>query len=105
MTQPVSYFALYRQPEDPAAFDAAYFQTHVPLVLAVPGLVENRVHLVKRTLVGEPSYYLRAELVFSSAEEMKAAFKTQEWAESGANLQEWGGMELVTMFTAEPAGS
>jgi hypothetical protein len=32
---------------------------------------------------------------------MKAAFKTDPWRESGENLQSWGGMDLVTMFTAE----
>ena len=38
---------------------------------------------------------------FESAESMKAAFKTPEWASSGANLAEIGGMELVAMFSAE----
>jgi len=33
---------------------------------------------------------------------MKAAFASEEWKASGANLQEWGGMDLVTMFSAEP---
>ena len=30
--------ALYHHPEDTAAFDAHYFDTHVPLAKAVPGL-------------------------------------------------------------------
>ena len=33
---------------------------------------------------------------------MKQAFKSQEWAASGKDLQSWGGMDLVTMFSAEP---
>ena len=98
----VSYFALYRTPEDPAAFDQHYFGGHVPLVERTPGLVENRVHRVTRQFVGEPAYYLLAELVFESPEAMKEAFRTSEWAESGKDLQAWGGMELVTMFSAEP---
>lgn len=97
----VSFFALYRTPEDAVAFDSHYFGTHVPIVDGTPGLLENKVHRVKRQLVGEPSYYLIAELVFADAETMKAAFKSPEWAASGANLQEWGGMDLVTMFTTE----
>jgi len=28
----VSFFALYRKPEDADAFDSAYFGTHVPIV-------------------------------------------------------------------------
>jgi hypothetical protein len=42
-----------------------------------------------------------AELYFESYESLKAAFKTEEWAASGANLQEWGGLELVSMYVAE----
>jgi uncharacterized protein (TIGR02118 family) len=98
----VSFFALYRTPDDPADFEDKYFRTHVPLVERTPGLLENRVHRVRRQLVGAPSYHLVAELVFESREAMRVAFDSPEWAASGQNLQEWGGMELVTMFTAEP---
>jgi len=98
----VSYFALYRTPDDPADFDRHYFGTHVPLVEKTPGLVANRVHRVTRQFVGEPAYYLLAELVFESPEAMKAGFKSPEWAASGEDLAAWGGMELVTMFAAEP---
>jgi hypothetical protein len=41
-------------------------------------------------------------LVFESPEAMKQAFASEEWAASGRDLQSWGGMELVTMFSAEP---
>jgi uncharacterized protein (TIGR02118 family) len=98
----VSYFALYRTPEDAAAFEEHYFGSHVPLIEKTPGLVANRVHRVTRQFVGEPAYHLVAELVFESAEAMKAAFRTPEWAAAGENLQSWGAMELVTMFAAEP---
>jgi uncharacterized protein (TIGR02118 family) len=98
----VSYFALYRTPEDPAEFDRHYFGTHVPLADKAPGLVANRVHKVTRQFVGEPGYYLLAELVFESPEAMKACFRSPEWAASGEDLASWGGMELVTMFAAEP---
>jgi uncharacterized protein (TIGR02118 family) len=101
----VSYFALYRTPEDPADFEQHYFGSHVPLVEKTPGLVANRVHRVTRQFVGEPGYHLLAELVFESPEAMKAAFKSEQWAASGADLQSWGAMELVTMFSAEPAGT
>jgi uncharacterized protein (TIGR02118 family) len=100
----VSYFALYQTPDDPADFEDKYFGTHVPLVEKTPGLVENRVHRVIRQFVGKPSYHLIAELVFESPEAMKTAFASPEWTAAGANLQEWGGMDLVTMFSAEPHG-
>ena len=31
-------YAIYQQPKDPAAFDAYYFKTHVPLAKTIPGL-------------------------------------------------------------------
>lgn len=98
----VSYFAIYRTPADPEEFERNYFGTHVPIIEKVPGLVENRVHRVKRQFVGEPAYHLVAELVFESPEAMKSAFASEAWKASGENLQSWGGMDLVTMFTAEP---
>lgn len=100
-----SFFALYRTPDDPADFESHYFGTHVPLVERTPGLVENRVHRVTRQLVGKPAYHLLAELVFASPEAMKEAIRTPEWAAAGEDLSSWGGMELVTMFTAEPHGA
>ena len=100
----VSYFALYRTPEDPDEFERHYFDTHVPLIEKVPGLLENRVHRVLRQFVGQPAYHLLAELVFASPEAMKRAFASEEWKASGENLQAWGAMDLVTMFSAQPAG-
>jgi uncharacterized protein (TIGR02118 family) len=100
----VSYFAIYRTPEDPAEFERHYFETHVPLIEKTPGLLENRVHRVVRQFVGKPSYHLLAELVFESKDAMKRAFASEEWKAAGENLQSWGGMDLVTMFSAEPYG-
>jgi uncharacterized protein (TIGR02118 family) len=98
----VSYFALYRTPDDPADFEERYFGTHVPLVEKTPGLVENRVHRVHRQFVGKPAYHLVAELVFESPEAMQTAFDSPEWAAAGEDLSSWGGMDLATMFSAEP---
>jgi uncharacterized protein (TIGR02118 family) len=105
----IKYVALYRAPDGPpdglpdggAGFDGHYFGSHVPLVDRVPGLLRTELAKVQRTVVGGPEYYLIAELYFESREAMKAAFGSPEWAASAANLQEWGGMDLVTMFTAQ----
>jgi uncharacterized protein (TIGR02118 family) len=97
----IKYVALYRMPDDPRSFDNDYFKTHVPIVDETPGLVRTEIATVRRTVVGEPAYYLMAELYFDSPETMKAAFTSDPWITSGENLREWGGMDLVTMFTAE----
>lgn len=97
----IKYVALYRTPEDPARFDQDYFGTHVPIVNETPGLVRAELARVTRMVVGEPAYYVMAELYFESVDSMKAAFKSDPWRASGDNLQSWGGMDLVTMFTAQ----
>lgn len=97
----IKYVALYRTPQDPETFDKDYFGTHVPIVNDTPGLVRTELAKVTRMMVGEPAYYLLAELYFDSVESMRAAFKTDPWRGSGENLQSWGGMDLVTMFTAQ----
>ena len=97
----IKYVALYRTPEDAASFDESYFGTHVPIANSTPGLVRTEIARVLKTVTGEPALHLMAELYFESYESLKAAFKTEEWAASGANLQEWGGLELVSMYVAE----
>ena len=97
----IKYVALYRAPADTAEFDEHYFGTHVPIVNATPGLVRAEIAKVTRMMVGEPAYYVMAELYFESVDAMKAAFKTEPWQASGENLKSWGGMDLVTMFTAQ----
>lgn len=97
----LKFVALYRTPKDPADFDRNYFGGHVPLVNDTPGLLRAELAKVTRMMAGDPAYYLIAELYFDSAESMKAAFKSDPWKASGANLAEWGGMQLVTMFSAQ----
>ena len=101
----IKYIALYKKPADPEGFDEKYFSTHLPIADSVPGLVRAEVAKVQRVFLagflGDTELHLIAELYFDSEESMKAAFKTPEWASSGANLAEIGGMELVAMFSAE----
>jgi uncharacterized protein (TIGR02118 family) len=101
----IKYVALYRKPADPDGFDEKYFSTHMPIADSVPGLVRAEVAKVQRVFVpgflGDTELHLIAELYFESADAMKQAFRTPEWASSGANLTEIGGMELVAMFAAE----
>lgn len=101
----IKFIALYKMPADAESFDQAYFERHKPLVDEVPGLVRQEIAKVTRTLVpgflGETQPYLIAELYFESKEAVKVAVASPEWQASGANLAEIGGMELVSMFTAE----
>ncbi|MDP9101328.1 MAG: EthD family reductase [Actinomycetota bacterium] len=96
----IKYVALYRTPPDVADFDEHYFRTHVPLANTTPGLVRTELARVLRNVTGDPSLHVMAELYFASYDDLRTAFASPEWAASGANLAEWGGLELVSMHIA-----
>ncbi|MCX2955268.1 EthD family reductase [Lentzea sp. NEAU-D7] len=101
----IKYIALYKKPADPEGFDQKYFESHLPIVNSVPGLVRAEVAKVQQVFLagflGENEPHLIAEMYFESHEAFKAVLQSPEWATSGANLAEIGGMELVAMFSAE----
>lgn len=91
--------ALYKQPADPAAFEEAYFNTHIPLIKQVPGLQKTVITRFTRTLMGE-GFYLMAEMYFASQDALKAGMKSPEMAAAGENLNSFA-EGLVTLMFAE----
>ena len=89
----------YGHPTDPAAFDAHYTSTHVPLAEKIPGLA-SFTHRHLASLDGsQPPYYLIAELSFPSQEVMGASLGSPEAQAATADVPNFatGG---VTMFVA-----
>ena len=83
----VKFVVMYGQPEDPAAFDAHYAATHVPLVEKIPNLRRFESGKVLGTPDGSDApYYYLAELWFDDAEAMQAAFGTSEGQAAGADV-------------------
>lgn len=78
--------ALYKTPEDPEAFDDAYYNTHLPLIEKVPGLQEATVTKFTRVVVGDADLYQMAEMKFPDKESLYAAMKSPEMAAAGENL-------------------
>jgi uncharacterized protein (TIGR02118 family) len=68
----------YFSPADPAAFDEAYEDRHVPLVRALPGL--KSFTLSRPRPLGGEGPYLVAELWFEDADALKAALTSPEMA-------------------------
>lgn len=70
---------LYNEPADPAAFEAYYAATHLPLVDKVAGI--DRAVLI-RGLPGpdgaKPAYYRVAQLFFADAAAMAASLGSPE---------------------------
>ena len=70
----------YGHPADPAAFDAYYTSTHVPLAEKIPGLTSFTYRHCDSLDASPPPYYLLAELSFPSAEALNAGLSSPEGA-------------------------
>ena len=69
---------LYGQPDDPAAFDAYYTGTHVPLANKIPN-VQSWTYRHCSSLDGStPPYHLIAELQFDSMESLQSGMGSPE---------------------------
>jgi uncharacterized protein (TIGR02118 family) len=98
----IKLVALYHKPADPAAFDKAYFETHVPLANKIPHLRRNVVSRVTGAPRGEPEFYLMAELYFDDKAALDKAMASPENMEAGKNLMGFA-RGLVTFVYAEEA--
>jgi uncharacterized protein (TIGR02118 family) len=92
--------ALYKTPADLAAFDDAYFNTHLPLIGKVPGLEKTVITRFTRTIMGD-GFYLMAEMYFTDADALKAGMRSPEMAAAGANLNSFASGLATMMFGEE----
>jgi uncharacterized protein (TIGR02118 family) len=96
----VKLVAMFTKPEDPAAFDEAYFGTHLELNARTPGLRRTEVTRVTGAPRGESPWYVVTEMYYDDEPSMRAAFASPEAAEAGRQLMSFA-KGLVTMYTAE----
>jgi uncharacterized protein (TIGR02118 family) len=87
----------YGQPEDPAAFDAYYRDTHAPLALAQPGLVRFTFGHARSLDPSVEAPYLVAELDFDSEEAMGESMASAEGRAAGKDIANFatGGASFV----------
>jgi uncharacterized protein (TIGR02118 family) len=84
----VKLVVLYTQPDDKAAFDQHYVETHMPLVEAIPGLQRaETAQFVTALDGGEKTYHRTAELYFADDAAMQAAFGSAEGQATAADYQ------------------
>ncbi|MGV0794977.1 EthD family reductase [Mycolicibacterium sp. XJ1819] len=91
----------YGHPDDPAAFDAYYTDTHIPLALKVPCLSGLSVGKCHSIAPGEAApYYMVASLTFDTAEDLQTALTSPEMAAASADVANFatGG---VTVYSTE----
>ena len=96
----VKFIALYAKPDDPTAFNSYYRETHLPLARKIPGLKRLELSRVKGAPVGEPRYYLMAELYFEDMAALKAGLGSPEGAAAGKDVMNFAA-KLVHMMIAE----
>lgn len=92
--------ALYKQPTDPAAFDAQYAD-HIKLVAQLPGLSETRLTRFTRTLAGD-GFYLMAEMIFPDADTYKSAMRSPEMKAVGDDINRFAG-DIMTLLVGRDA--
>lgn len=96
----VKLVVLYGAPQDPAAFDAYYANTHVPLVQKIPNLRRFEAGRVLGTPDGAPApFHFQAELWFDGAEDLAAALGGPEGQAAGADVANFatGGATLMVV--------
>jgi uncharacterized protein (TIGR02118 family) len=90
--------ALYGHPQDPAAFDRYYQQTHGPLATKIPGLKGYTANKPTSVNPQEQSpYYLIAELYFENMEALQAGLQSPEGQAAAGDTQNFatGGVTMV----------
>ena len=76
----VKVTALYGAPKDPAAFEAYYAATHMPLVYAVKGIAHVEIGKPMPGPDGTaPAFYRIAELWFENPAAMQGVMTTPDW--------------------------
>ncbi|MGY1697347.1 EthD family reductase [Geodermatophilus sp. SYSU D00814] len=93
----------YGQPEDPAAFDAHYRDTHIPITVRMPGLVRFTTGRPQPLDPSTPAPYWVAELDFDSEQAMGAAFASEEGRASAADVPTFasGGVTMTHFEVTE----
>src|ERR1700685_1661071 len=83
----VKLIVAYGVPEDPAAFDQHYADTHVPLAEKIPNVERFEAAKVLGTADGSPApYHLIAELWFDSAAGLQASRGSPEGQAAAADV-------------------
>jgi len=74
-------------PEAAAAFERAYAETHLPLIVETPGLRSVRLHRVTEELGGTTDLLLVAEMEFDDRAALDAGLASDAMRAAGRNLR------------------
>lgn len=91
--------ALYKQPENPAAFNEAYINTHIPLLNKVPGIQKTELVHITRSIMGD-HFFLMTIMHLADEDDRRAAMRSPEMTVAGDNLNTFA-EGLVTLLYAD----
>jgi uncharacterized protein (TIGR02118 family) len=100
---PVKLIALYRQPDNEAAFMAHYENVHTPLVLAVPDLQKLTVNKVQSHLFGPDKLFMIVEMSYPDKETFDAAMASPENKATGKDAMTFAKDIISLMIVEESA--
>jgi uncharacterized protein (TIGR02118 family) len=89
---------MYQQPVDSAAFDAYYFETHVPIFAQTPGI--RSVAFSKgpiTTIAGANNVYLVAEVTFDSMDDLNTGLASAPAQAAIADLPNFAGAGVTIL--------
>ena len=95
---------LYKTPKDAGAFDAHYFNTHVPLAKRIPGLRKYEVSKGPvATPMGASGLHLVATLHFDDVAAIQEAFASPQGQAAAADVQKFasGGVDMFIFDNIE----
>ena len=93
----VKLVALYGKPEDEETFLSHCHDVHVPLVRQTPHLERPVVGRVTGSSMGEPSFFLMAEMYFPDQERFDEAMRSPENRAAGKDLMGFA-RDVVTLM-------
>jgi uncharacterized protein (TIGR02118 family) len=95
---------LYKTPADPAAFDAYYASTHIPLAKQIPGVTRYEVsNGPVATPQGPSPYHLAAVISFDSFDALRAGLGSPEGKAAAKDLANFGqaGADMLIFDTKD----
>ena len=97
----VKFVALFKQPEDKAAFDEWYLKQHVPICQRYPDVHHMHVQRITGTPRGESEYYMMFEAVYPDQDTMMKSLMSEAGMESAMDVRNSEFKSLFSSFFCE----
>jgi uncharacterized protein (TIGR02118 family) len=93
----VKLVALYKTPSDIAEFEKHYFETHIPLVDKIPGLLKTEVSKLSGLPGQDSRFHMMAEMYFEDMDKLNAGMASPEGKATARDLMSFA-KDYVVMF-------